>query len=158
MTIDLYSTLGLRRQYLLAFIAEGGANRSNYDLDPIRIMKGTFIFNQEAPGAWLSREERYRFEPYDYGPYSPEVYSDLSALVGLGLVRTRDVLGQTWKFYSATEEGERYARSLVGVLDPAALGFLRRVREFVTKLSFTDLLKAVYQKYPSFAVNSVFRY
>ena len=69
-----------RRDFLLLFIGLPG---DRYGLDRIRIMKGMFLF---AESGFPKPGERYEFQPYDWGPFSRDVYQDLEALQVAGLV------------------------------------------------------------------------
>jgi hypothetical protein len=126
-------------------------------LDPIRIMKGIFIFTMESPLAWLPQESRYQFVPYSYGPYSRQIDADLNRLKLQGLLTSSQAAGRNWDYYSLTEQGTATALELKRTLDPKALAYLHRVREFVLSLSFRKLLDSVYERYPAYAVKSVFK-
>jgi hypothetical protein len=141
-----------RQETLLMFV---GADKEK-ELDPVRIMKGMFLFAKETPTDWLPSEARYRFEPYYYGPYSPQIYSDLDQLGGYGYVRAREVPGRSWNHYSLTPEGAEVAQSITRTANPKASQYLRTLRAFVDGLSFRQLLTTVYNRYPDYAVNSVF--
>lgn len=130
---------------------------SEQTLDPIRLMKGMFIFSMEAPETWLARHERYQFIPYSYGPYSRSVEDDLDHFIQNGYVRISKVAGKTWDYYYLSEKGKKKARELADAMPPDAATYLRRIREFVLKVSFRKLLDTVYAKYPAYAVKSVFR-
>ena len=131
---------------------------SERELDPIRIMKGLFLFNMKARPHWLSPEAKYTFKPYSYGPYSPQLTSDLSALSLKGYLTETQALGQSWNYYKLTEKGRRAATEYTRQINPNALAYLHELREYVSSLSFSALLKAVYKMYPQYAVNSVFKY
>ena len=141
-----------RQATLLLFIASGQER-----LDPIRIMKGLFVFTMEAPEKWLPREQRYEFVPYSYGPYSSQISNDLSQLSLLRYLDTEYVPGRSWAYYTSSDKGKKAAETLASTFDKAALDYLRRLRQFVAGLSFRELLNVVYQKYPDYAVNSVFK-
>lgn len=144
--------LTLRQATLLLYIDSG-----EEQLDPIRIMKGMFVFTMEAPAQWLPREQRYEFVPYTYGPYSAQVNADLNTLSLLGYVNSHSVPGRSWLYYSSSEKGKRAAESLASTYNKEALDYLQRLRQFIVGLSFRSLLNVVYQKYPEYAVNSVFK-
>lgn len=123
-------------------------------LDPVRIQKGMFLFAQES-GA--PAEELYEFEPYNYGPYSFDLRDDLNRLVSEGLVESEPVPGYTWGRYKLTAEGMGRARE---TRDGAHRDFAHRVfntKQRVTGKSFNVLLREVYDEYPEFATNSIFR-
>ena len=131
---------------------------SDRELDPIRIMKGLFLFNMKAHPHWLTPEARYSFEPYSYGPYSPRLTSDLRDLSLKGYLTESQAPGQSWHYYKLTEKGRRAASEYEKQISPSALTYLHELRDYVSRLSFSALLKAVYKMYPDYAVNSVFKY
>jgi len=145
--------LSATQQLLLAFLASG----EGQELDPVRIQKGMFVFGQEAPGEW-GIGSRYEFVPYNYGPYSFALADDLARLRERGLVRTRAVPGRSWEYYSLTPRGESAARMVLEHLDARAAEYLDSVRRFVDQRSFRQLLAAVYERYPKYATNSIFRF
>lgn len=142
-----------RQEILLAFLAGG-----EQDMDPVRIMKGLFVFGQECQPEWLGQRPLYRFEPYNYGPFSAEIYRDLERLVARGLVEAREVIGQRWKHHRATPAGRRVAAEIRRRLDPKAVRYLDQMRAFTLAHSFHDLLRMIYKKYPAYAVRSVFQF
>lgn len=150
--MDTAIELTPRQQSLLVFLEGKDGPR----LDPIRIQKGLFILAKETPDDWLPTTARYEFEPYRYGPYSPEIYYDLDKLEGLGYVRATRVVGQSWNYYSLTPEGEALSRDVAQNMDSRAIEYFRRLRDFVGSLSFRKLLTTVYEHYPAYAINSVF--
>lgn len=133
-----------RTDWLLRFIA----GTEGYDgwVDRIRIMKGMFLFQAEAP---RPPEIDYTFRPYDYGPFTPEIYRDLEALVEKSYV----VESPAGRSYRATQQGRDY---LSGLLFPAQpLEALIELRVEITDLSFRKLLKRVYSAHPESARRSV---
>lgn len=146
--------LNARQESLLIFIARGNAA----EIDPVRIMKGLFLFSKETPVDWVDMEARYSFRAYHYGPCSFEIYSDLEWLESLGHIKSSEVLGRSWKYYSMTAQGRELVGRLVQKFDARAVSYLEKIREFVEAQSFRSLLDVVYSRYPDFAVNSVFKY
>jgi hypothetical protein len=126
-------------------------------LDPIRIMKGIFIFTMEAPDAWLTPDSRYNFKPYSWGPYSKEVDSDLSRLTLYGYLNQTQAIGKSWNYYSLSALGKEKAAEAAAALPPAAVAYLSKIREFLLGLTFRKLLDTVYARWPEYAVNSVFK-
>lgn len=146
--------LALRQKTLLAFLGAG----EGQELDPIRIMKGLFLFAMKAPSEWLPSEARYNFVPYDYGPCSFEIYSDLDLLEKQGYVRSTEFPGRSWKNYLLTSEGMGLVKQIAPEIDPDVIRYLQKLRDFVSKLSFRQLLSAVYEMYPEYAAKSVFKF
>jgi DNA-binding PadR family transcriptional regulator len=130
---------------------------SDQRLDPIRIMKGMFIFSMEAPETWLAKYERYRFIPYSYGPYSRDVDDSLDQLVEHGYVKISKMAGKSWNYYYLSDKGRQKAQELAQIMPPEAANYLRKIRDFVLRVDLRKLLDTVYTKYPSYATKSVFR-
>src|SRR5258708_11196237 len=76
--------------------------------NPIRIMKGLFLFSQAVNEGKLQRTETFQFEPLNYGPCSLDVYKELDSLMKEGLVKPEPVPGETWKRYCITDVGLNY--------------------------------------------------
>lgn len=144
-------TLTDRQQTLLQFL--GGSESA--ETDPIRIMKGLFLFAQKTPGAWLPEETKYVFKAYDYGPCSFDIYDDLKFLESAGLILSKQRPGESWKRYQISEKGKLALEK--SSVNPQALAYLKTIRSFVDSLSFSQLLKTVYKEFPNYAVNSVFK-
>ena len=140
-----------RQDWLLLALSKspGGA------MSPVQIQKTLFLFGQEAGG--LIGPEFYSFEPHDYGPFDAAIYVDLRRLMHEGRVRGEWSPGRSWKNYMLTRDGRKAVLTLDAEADARLADFLRRIVEWVTGRSFSDLLRGVYAAYPEFAVNSVFR-
>lgn len=149
------SEISPRQKTLLLFLSAG----QDQEIDPIRIMKGLFLFAMESPREWLDQESRYEFIPYYYGPCSFQIYSDLDYLTEEGYVFSRERPGQSWKYYSLSREGARKAEDLARAkpIDDRAVGYLKAIYDFVSNSSFHHLLTVIYNSYPKYAVNSVFK-
>ena len=139
---------------LLRFIALGGER----EIDPVRLMKGLFVVAQESPSTWLKKSERYDFTPYNWGPCSFDIYNDLRRLQVSGLISARSEYGRTWDTYAITVAGNAQAEQAASHLGQELDGYIQIVRNWVSSMSFTDLLKEIYKRYPDSAVNSVFKY
>src|SRR5260370_38775420 len=76
-------------------------------LDPIRVMKGMFLFqNEDAPDAVSPLPAApYEFEAYAYGPFTAAIYHDLNELRALGFVQSTPVLGRPYSRWSITGSG-----------------------------------------------------
>jgi uncharacterized protein YwgA len=140
------------RDRLLLFVALDGAPRG---LDPVRLQKGMFLDAQES-GA--QEDDKYEFIPYNYGPMSAQIYSDLKDLVSEGLIEAVPVKGQSWSRYVATDKGLQEGRELLGREPSDAVAqHLYRIKKDVASKTFKALLEDVYDKYPAYAEKSVFR-
>jgi hypothetical protein len=144
-----------RRDWLLLFAAYEGAPDG---LDPIRFQKGLFLFARRAR---VPERSKYVFKPYDYGPMSAGVYTDLDRLVGEGLLERTPVPGKRWSRYKPSKvtfrEGQRILRQAEeeNLLDAAQELF--KIKQDVSSIGFIELLERVYAEHPEFAVKSIFR-
>jgi hypothetical protein len=140
-----------RKDWLLLSLAK--APRGT--LTPVQAQKAMFLLEQEA--AHVVGPDFYKFEPYDYGPFSSLVYSDLEQLAREGKVEITQIPGRRWSVYSITPPGQSVAAKLEGEASQPAAQFVGAVVSWVSTLSFQQLVRAIYDKYPAFKVNSVFR-
>ena len=140
-----------RKEWTLIFIGLPG---DRFDTDQLRIMKGLFLFSQEGPEAV---QELYDFEPYNYGPFDTGIYHDLDSLEAEGLITSEAVLGTNRRIYKLTPNGQQRMDEILGLAPQGAVYVLARIKRHVTSLSFLDLLRDVYKRYPAYAVQSVAR-
>ncbi len=131
--------------------ARGTSER--HPLDRIRMQKALFLLVQRGSEDWRTA---YSYRPYDWGPYSSGLSADIQALERHRLLQIEDVPGRRYGRYSTTEDGERRAGELWESLSDKERKFVKRVREYVTARSFSDLLREVYSAYPNFATASKF--
>jgi hypothetical protein len=154
-----------RRDWLLTFLAVAPTGAAppvqpaaeSPVLDPIRVMKGMFLFqNEDAPDVVSSLPAApYEFEAYAYGPFTAAIYHDLNELRALGLVQSTPVLGRTYSRWSITESGAALAAAQVEEIPPERLRRLRHAKQVVLSKGFAELLRYVYQRHPDYATESV---
>ena len=138
-----------RQDWLLLFIV--GTEHYDSWVDRIRLMKGMFLFQEEGDAP---PEVDYDFQPYDYGPFTREVYEDLEELGSEGLI----IEARDGKSYRTNAAGRRRIEKLAldePGLDPDAIGRLQNLRVELCDLSFRQLLKRVYEAHPESAARSV---
>ena len=123
--------------------------------NPIRIMKGLFLFAQAVNEGKLQHTETFQFKPMNYGPCSLDVYQELNTLVQEGLVRPEPVPGETWNRYCVTGNGLIYLEKNQNLEEKSLADYLGEIRSWCDAQSFTTLLQSVYRAYPGFAINSV---
>jgi uncharacterized protein len=150
--LRLASTTVQPHDRLLLFIALDGAPEG---LDPIRLQKGMFLFamdDESDPG------EVYDFVPYNYGPMSAQIYRDLESLTERGLIEAKEVQGQSWSRYIATESGLVAARDLLSQEPSEATArLLYGIKADVSSHTYKEVLEDVYDRFPEYASKSVFR-
>lgn len=140
-----------RQDWLLLFLSGAAVGAQNVEgLDPVRIQKGMFLVSMRGPV-----RDVYTFRPYNWGPFSSAIYADLEHFEREGLIRGQRVPGQSWKRYETTDKGDDRARMFADTLEPPALAWLAAARDYVASRSFTQLLREIYARYPSYAVNSL---
>ncbi len=125
-------------------------------VSPVQLQKALFLIGQTLTPTQLQTQIFYDFAPYDYGPFDGAIYLDAEQLEREGLVsinfpplRSRE--------YVATPAGVQHAAALEANLTPGVTHYLDEVVQWVSSLSFNELVRAIYAKYPAMKVNSVFR-
>ncbi len=138
-----------RQEFMLAALAagEGALHR------PVQLQKMFFLFDREIPDRVDG--PHFNFEPYSYGPYDKEVYAELDRLAEKGLARR--VKENTWSSFELTLKGQMEGAKLLAALPDETRKYVVSVSEFVRKLTFSELVRAIYAKYPDMKANSVFQ-
>jgi hypothetical protein len=124
-------------------------------LSAVQLQKVLFLLEQDLPKE--IGEGFYNFVPYNYGPFDPTVYKDADHLSLQGFVNISQPTGR-YNVYKVTPEGADRARHLEHEAPPRALQHLRNVIAWVQKLSFAELVRAIYTRYPAMKANSVFSF
>jgi uncharacterized protein len=145
--------LPLSRDHV-ALVALALANGESFT--PVQIQKAMFLATDKIPGAF-DRDSRYDFQPYDYGPFDSQVYSDIEDLERRGLSRIGRSPRGRWKTYSATDQGIEVGTRLAHALTGEQVAVLTRIVKLVRSLSFNELVSAIYRGYPHMRARSVFR-
>ena len=139
----------IRREHwvLLAITAAGGR-----PLSPVQLQKSLFVLGREMCEA--VGDGFYNFRPYNYGPFDSDVYADAEMLASRGLVNISQPW--RWKEYAATPAGMREAEQVKGEAPPAATAYLAKIVAWARSLSFQDLVRAIYARYPDTRAKSIF--
>lgn len=117
-------------------------------LTPVQLQKCLFLLGENVDVG----TEYYAFAPYHYGPFDSAVYHDAETMAREGLVSiTR---GRVREF-SATPAGVAQCRSLGA--DAGTREYVRQLVHWARSLSFQEIVRAVYDRYPSMRENSIFR-
>jgi hypothetical protein len=139
-----------RRDIVLAALAAAGENAT---FTPVQIQKLFFLIDREA--AQLVDGPHFAFRPYDYGPFDSTVYDQLDRLVIQGCLRTAGA--GSYRVYSLTPQGYAEGINVLLSLPKETADFLRETAQWVRRLSFQQLVAAIYRDYPDMKVNSIFR-
>lgn len=142
----------LPRDWTLLVVATAKA-----PVQPVQLQKSIFLLSRNLTSAQLQCADFYKFEPYDYGPFCSEVYSDAKRLEVEGLLLIRVPASPRFNHYEATEQGVLRARELKAHLDGETAAYLDTAVQFTQALSFTQLVTSIYKAYPDMKINSVFR-
>jgi len=122
-------------------------------MEPIQIQKALFKFAMESRA---SNTELYSFIPYNWGPCSMEIYDDLSVLRNENLVEFAPS-GQGWNIYHLTKKGEKKAEDLRKSANHTLIKKMNSAREYVVNRDFETLLSDIYDDYPDYAEESLFK-
>jgi uncharacterized protein YwgA len=145
-------TLMRRADWLLLLLSDRTLDPDgSTTLDPVRIQKGMFLLSKRGP-----HKQLYDFQPYNWGPFSRDVYSDLDQLVAQGLVEQESRPGQSWSLYKLSEDGYMLASKVASSTDENAVRWMAQLRRYLTSRSFNELLTEIYSLHPEYATRSQF--
>jgi uncharacterized protein len=145
-----YASCMDRKDWLVLAIDAAG----NGGLTPAQLQKSLFLLGREMP---TNVGDFYHFSPYNYGPFSKQVYDDTEEAARIGFVDIGQVPGARYSEYTITWRGRDFAAELRDRADPRAVNYLERVVTWAKRQSFSELVRSIYRKYPEFRVNSVFQ-
>jgi uncharacterized protein len=123
-------------------------------LTPVQIQKTMFLLGESYRP--LVASDFYNFRPYNYGPFDADVYRDLDQLVADGLAIKQHRSGAT-REYMITESGTRKAQELKRRVPAAVTEYLSATASWARRLTFSQLVRAVYARFPTYRANSVFQ-
>jgi len=136
------------RDWLLITVNAAG----DEGLSPVQLQKTLFLIGQT-----LNLKSFYNFTPYSYGPFDSQVYSDAEELSANGQININYDKARTYPRYIISDKGQDQSVVLEKKIKNTEVELVHKTTEFVKRLSFKQLLKIVYEAYPSFAVNSIFK-
>ena len=146
-----------RPNWILALLCPREDSDEPQWFDPIRVMKGLFLAQNESGSEpeqkSALKDPPYRFQPYSYGPFTQAVYVDLETLHGEGLVEGRGA--GSYMVWRLTPLGLRAAREVAERLGEDGRQRVSHARRVVLTRSFNSLLRYVYSRYPESASRSV---
>jgi len=140
-----------RRDWTLIVLAaaEGSA------LSPVQLQKALFLIGEDLP--WATGNDFYKFVPYNYGPFDSSIYHDADELSSGGLAVVGYQAGRRYCEYAISPQGQKRAEQVMAKIKPEVAAHVKSVVKWVKNVSFEQLLRTIYDKYPQYAVNSVFR-
>jgi DNA-binding MarR family transcriptional regulator len=121
---------------------------------PVQLQKLFFLIDENIADELGGK--LFRFEPYDYGPFDKDVYTELGRLEQQGLANISRVETSERRRYTLTAEGQTSGAEILASLTPRAQAYIGRVSAWVRGLTFAQLVGSIYKAYPSMRTNSVF--
>ena len=120
-------------------------------ISPVQLQKVAFLVGQECKKE--VPKDYYVFVPYDYGPFCSEIYQDVEELERRGYVTIAPNSHGTRKEYRATFRSS--VADFSGIPESVA-EYITSAVDWSKRLSFRELVSAIYQEYPEYGVNSIF--
>lgn len=138
----------MQRTDLLLKIIAAAEGRS---LTPVQLQKVAFLLGEEYRDAMPN--DYYSFRKYDYGPFSAAVYADAEQLEREGVIAISINSRGGWREYSATVAG--IAADVEDIPEVMA-SYIEETVKWAMQLSFQQLVREVYKRFPQYRENSVF--
>jgi uncharacterized protein len=124
-----------------------------FPLDNIRMQKAMFLLTKRGTERMRNA---YDYQPYNWGPYSKALASDLRELETADLLDVETVPSSRYGRFKPTPQGEQRSAETWAGLTTVEQDFIRSVRKYVTARPFAQLLREVYAAYPDYASKSLF--
>jgi hypothetical protein len=137
-----------RQYFMLATMATARA-----PLTPVQVQKLFFLIDRNISRAIGGPQ--FAFRPYNYGPFDRAVYDELEVLATTGHVELNHNVN--WRTYRLSAQGQREGEAYLAKLGKPVQEYVSNAAEFVLRLSFTELVAAIYRAYPDMKENSVFQ-
>ncbi len=135
------------------------------DEEPIegrtRLQKMVFLVQQRMDSHQnVSLEsDDYEFIPYDYGPFSKELYDDLDSLVDRQMVEDREEeldSGKVKYDYEIQSAGQEFVETQLSAEDAQEImQIARNVKAEYNDMLLSDLIDDVYSRFPEYAQKSI---
>jgi uncharacterized protein YwgA len=121
-----------------------------------RLQKMVFRVQQEHPG--LIDAGGFPFQPYDYGPYSPELAETISDLIEAGaLSETKRTLedGERVKYeYELEANGRERVEEALEDGERTLVLRIEHVKQQYNQMALPDVLNEIYSEYPAYSTES----
>ena len=138
-----------RKAFVLMALASGGQKIYS----PVQVQKLLFLLDDNIPD--VVGGPHFDFQPYDYGPFDKDVYNFLERLEEEDLVSILPT-ERGWNNYTLTPTGLMEGRKNFDNMGAKTRQYAEKLAHFVTTVSFSQLVSAIYAHYPKMKVNSVF--
>jgi uncharacterized protein len=141
-----------RRDFVLMILAAAEGRT----FTPVQIQKAVFLVWRHFPDI-IDDGPTFDFQPYDYGPFDSDVYSEIGALKRAGEAIIAPSGQGDWFTYAASDAGIERAGALRPALSDRSFRYIRKISDWVRSLSFAELVKSIYEVYPEMRARSIFR-
>ncbi|WPQ64581.1 DUF4065 domain-containing protein [Chitinophaga sancti] len=180
-----------RKDILLLLLYSPGSNTiiNESIIGRTRLIKMLFLFKNEVwkkfkSNTQLTEENMYSFFPWNYGPFSSEVYDDVTFFSLRGFIEinftSQEAIVESveeWNFYQEkygqedfegvkeyqeeefrlTDKGVDFTKDLYGSLSSNQQEILKEFKSRITLMPLRALLRYVYKQYDDFTSNSVIK-
>lgn len=127
-----------------------------------RLQKLVFLMQKrlEEGGEDPFQSDDYEFIPYDYGPFSKELYDDLDQTIARDMVdgREEEIGDDKVKYdYEIQDSGEQWVENQLSKDDAQRiLALAEEIKDKYGDVYLSDLIDDVYSRYPEYAENSIY--
>lgn len=122
-----------------------------------RLQKMIFLAQKRLEDSKILDEE-YEYFPYNYGPFSKELYGDIDKLVEDGIIEEREETEEENKkkyYYELTSKGQKLLKDeLQGEGFDTLEDVIEEIKSQYNEMNLPDLLDEIYSKYPNYAEKS----
>ncbi|MCJ7571718.1 MAG: hypothetical protein MUO82_07560 [Candidatus Thermoplasmatota archaeon] len=139
------------------------ANNSEPIIGRTKLEKLLFLIRNDILDDTPFKEGYYFFEPYKYGPFTGEVLDDVLLMEDFGYLK-KEKSGEN-PVYKITQQGIDKVNQIYQNLPKNIYkqlteidGKIETLKKEKNKLSLRNLLTYVYQRYPSYTINSEIRH
>jgi len=139
-----------REELILAAMSVAGCA----DYQPVQVQKLFFLIDKTI-GHKIGGPF-FNFQPYDYGPFDKDVYITLERLELEGLVEIVYEYGFSRRRFRLTPTGLAAGKKFFSNLPEDLKEYISKLVEAIRRLSFAQLVSAIYKAYPEMQKYSVF--
>jgi hypothetical protein len=122
---------------------------------PVQIQKLLFLIDRR-----IGRDiggPFFNFEPYKFGPFDKGIYDTLDSLVAGKLIAEVASEESKWKLYKPTVTGQARGEKVLSEFARKPKLEVCELSKYVMKMSFHDLVSAIYREFPDMQERSIFR-
>lgn len=139
-----------KRDFILAAMSPAGFGQ----FTPVQVQKLFFLLDENI--AKQTKGPHFNFEPYHYGPYDKDVYTQLNLLKKAGLVEIFQSNIYGLREYRLTNKGYEIGAKALKRLPESVQNYICELVNLIRSLSFIELVTFIYKNYPEMRKNSVF--